>query len=509
MNLRYTKPFFRAIFFILLTSFWILIGCRNEEALDVKFSNIDTLIKNKREFEKIKVIIGTFLGNFERNYYGDSLPESLDIIWQYDIGTGKTRVGSIIKTWSGAGWTGQPLLIREDSLLYLIQNSYDYNLKKINAQTGKLVWQYEYDDVLKGTGTIWKSPDKEDGYNQFVIIQGSRQGFNNTLSTPVIPSLRAISYLTGEELWRFNSKKTESYSRDVDASALILKDTAYIGLEIGMFMVFDPDYKLADFKDSILQPKIYYTDSLYSQSDHLKHGGNLVTESSPSVLGNRVYIASGSGHVYGFNLTTKKIDWDFYIGSDIDGSPIVTSDSCILISIEKQYIAGNGGILKLNPAKDSKDAVVWYFPTENKEFVTWLGGVIGSCGINDSYNKNENDICIAAFMGIDGYLYVVNHKEIDSTKTVLGFDNITKYPTPKLLFKVKTGSSISTPIIVNNRLLAASYDALFLYEFDKDFNFTLLDKREYGSIEATPITHKGRIYLACRNGNLYCLGSKI
>lgn len=506
MNKKY-KPFFIRAFLVLFSITIVFSSCyENENAQNKIFTSIDSSLVSKRKYEKIKVVIGTFLGNFERNYYGDSLPDNLEIIWNYDLGTGKTRVGSIIKTWSGAGWTGQPLLVREDSLYFLIQNSYDYHLKKINAQTGKLVWQYKYDDVLKGTGTIWKSPNENDGINQFVVIQGSRQGFNNSLASDIIPSLRAISYITGEELWRYNSERTDSYSRDVDGSTLILNDTAYLGLETGIFIGFDPDHKKADLKDSILQPKVYFTDSLYTKTDKNRHGGNLITESSPSILGNRIYLASGSGHVYGFNLEKKKIDWDFFIGSDIDGSAVVTSDSCLLISIEKQYIAGRGGILKLNPSKEPKDAVVWFFPTENKDFVTWQGGVIGSCGINDSYIKNENDTCIAAFMGIDSYLYIVNHKEIDSTKTVLGFDNVTKYPTPKLIYKEKIGSSISTPIIVDNRLLAATYEAIYLYEFDKDFNFKLLDSKAYGSFEATPIAHKGKIFIACRNGNLYCLG---
>jgi len=508
MKKKYLKPCYRAIFFIITFLSINLLSCvPNKDADNALNFKIDSTLSKKRIYEKFKIIIPTFLGNFQRNYYGDSAPVKLDLIWEHNLGTGKTRVGSVIKTWSGVGWTGQPLLVREGNQYFLTIGAYDYCLKKINAQTGELVWEYPYDDVIKGTGTLWKNPDNEDELNQFVILQGSRQGFNNSLASDIIPSYRAISYFTGEELWRFNSVRTDSYSRDVDGSALLLNDTAYIGLENGIFMAFNPDYKKATIKDDILQPLVYFTDSLYKKSDKLKHGGNLVTESSCSILGNRIYISSGSGHIFGFNLKTKKIDWDFYTGSDIDGSPVVTSDNCIIVTLEKQYIAGNGGVIKLDPSKEPKDAVVWYFPTGNNEFATWSGGVIGSVGINDSYITDKNDKCIATFTGIDKNLYVVNHKEIDTTKLVLGFDNVTKYPTPKLILKVEAGPSISTPIIVQNRLIAATYDALYLYQFDKDLNFTLLDKKIYGAIEATPIVNKGKVYIACRNGNLYCLGS--
>jgi outer membrane protein assembly factor BamB len=423
------------------------------------------------------------------------------------LGKGKTRVGSVIKEWWGAGWTGQPLLLSENGVLYIIQGAYDHFLKKINAETAELVWQYEYDDVIKGTGTIWKNKNEKDKLNKIVILQGSRQGFNRGFSDKIIPSYREISYTTGEELWRFNSVKTDSYSRDVDGSALIVNDTVYLGLENGIFIVFDPDYKKAKQKDSILQPVVLFSDSLYYKSDKTLHGGNLVTESSCSRLGNKIFISSGSGHIFVFDMIKKEIVWDFYTGSDIDGSPVVTNDSCIIVSLEKQYIDGQGGVIKLDPYKKPEDAVVWYFPTGDKDFVTWKGGVIGSVGINDYYIESDTTSALAAFVGIDQYLYVVKHNKL-SDKKVKGFDNLTEYPSPEIVFKYKTGPSISTPIIVQNKLIAATYDGLYIFEIDKNLNFTLLDKFTDGGFESTPVVNNGRIYVASRNGYLYCFGQK-
>lgn len=452
----------------------------------------------------LELINPTFLNNEKRNYYGNQAPERLDVLWTHELGTGRTAIGSKMAQWSGAGWTGQPLLVRENDSLFIIQGAYDHHLKKINAHTGQLVWQYRFDDVLKGTGSIWINHSADSLHQRCVILQGSRAG--TRLSTKVIPSFRAVSYFTGEEMWRLNVTRTRSYSRDVDASALLLKDTAYIGLENGIFTILNPDNRFGQLKEGIFQPQIFKnSDTLYAKSDSRVHGGNLVLEASPSRLGKRIYLATGAGHIYGYNLETQEVDWDFFTGSDIDGSPIVTADSCLLISVEKQYIRGRGGVLKLDPSKSPEEAIVWFFPTKNRYFSGWKGGIIGSVGINDAY-REASAPSLACFTGIDGWLYVVQNDSILPDTTIVGFDGKTALPTTRLLFKYETGPSISTPVFVNNRIVNLTYDGLYLFEHDANYQFRLLDNDPAIRGEATPFVHEGRIYVASRNGNLYCLG---
>jgi outer membrane protein assembly factor BamB len=59
---------------------------------------------------------------------------------------------------------------------------------------------------------------------------------------------------------------------------------------------------------------------------------------------------------------------------------------------------------------------------------------------------------------------------------------------------------------VQDKLVVATYSGLHLFQYDKEMNFTLLDKLE-ASFEATPVAHDGKIYVASRNGYLYCLGN--
>jgi outer membrane protein assembly factor BamB len=474
------------------------------------YPDAEQVVFAKQKIEELKglrAVISTFRGNSQRNYYGNECPSKLDEIWTANMGAGKSFAYGKMYVWTGAGWTGQPLIVTEDTKTYIIQGCFDYNLKKIDASNGKLIWKYRFDDIIKGTGTIYINKKAENKDEQVLIMQGSRRGEGVSSKAGVVPSFRAVSYYSGKELWRMNSKKTPCYSRDVDASAAIWGDTAYIGLENGIFTVFDPNPVNAEQRDGILQPKLYQEINLWNDADIKAHGGNLVAESSPTIFNGRVYIVSGSGHVYGYNLKTKKIDWDYYIGCDMDGSAPVTNDSCLMISVEKEYIKGHGGVFKLDPSKPEKDAAEWYFPVGTKKFAFWDGGIIGSVAINDQY-IDESDTHIAAFLAIDGYLYVVDHKNITEEK-VLGPDGATKYPTPKLLFKQYVGGSISSPIIVGNKIVACTYEGIYLFEYDKNMNFKLLDQKKGISFEASPICWNNRIYVVSNTtGLMYCFGEK-
>jgi outer membrane protein assembly factor BamB len=455
----------------------------------------DTVIKNP-DYE---ILVASFLGDDKRCYYGEDPPSSLDLNWKCWLGGAvshmpKNENGSNIRY--GAGWTGQPLLFREKGDLYLIQGSYDYHLRKIDAETGEVIWKYAFDDAIKGTGTLWlnKNTDREEA--KLVVLQGSRQ---NAYS---IYNYRCISAINGEELFRMKVEKTPSCSRDVDGSVLIVNDTAYIGLENGLFEVFNPDDDYATRNKYFYEPEIYNELKLYSSQDISRRGCNIITESSPALLGRKIYIAAGSGYVYGYNIDKGEIDWEFYIGSDLNGSCVVTEDSCLLVPIEKQFIAGKGGMLKLNPRKESKDAVEWYFPVNNLHLLDWDGGIIGSASINDKY-KSSGQKSLAAFSGIDGYLYVIDYKSIDGTTK--SFDGKTIENKPELVFKYKIGSSISSPLILNNKLIAAGYEGIYLFEFNESYEFTLLDKKNY-VFEATPIVYDGKVYIASKDGYLYCFG---
>lgn len=455
----------------------------------------------------IQAVSSTFLGNEKRNFYGNSAPKKLDLIWKMYLGEGISPAYGTQKVWKGAGWTGQPLFIRENGKSYLIIGSFDYNLKKIDAETGKIVWEYKFDDILKGTPTFWENKNENDPEKKYIIMQGSRFGYWNDINDKYIPSFRAISYITGKELWRINQKKTECYSRDVDGSAIVVNDTAYLCFENGLFTIFNPNPDSVKLLDGKLQAQIYKEIKYFNQDDLKSHGDDVVSESSPTLLNGIIYTPSGSGHVYGHSIKQNKTVWDFYTGTDMNGSAAATYDNCLIVPIEKQYTPGKGGVFKLNPQKTGNQAVVWYFPTENKKWYHWEGGIIGSASINDAYVEGEA-VRVAVFIDVTGHLYVVEHDKIDPSKKALGPDGKTEFPMPKLLFDYKMTGTISTPVIVGDKIIAATDVGVYLFEIDlKNKSLKLLDRAITNSdFDATPVAVDGKIYVGARNGYLYCFG---
>jgi hypothetical protein len=407
---------------------------------------------SQKQDKKIEVLISTFLGNEKRNYYGNEAPDKLDSVWKIYLGEGISPAYGTDKVWKGAGWTGQPLLVKEDDELYLIQGAFDYHLKKIRAKTGELVWQYKFEDILKGTGTIWVNKNTDNPENKYIIMQGSRLGFWNSHDDKYIPSFRAVSYLTGKELWRMNVKKTECSSRDVDGSAVVIDSLAYLALENGIFTVFSPNPKYMERRDGVVQPKILQEITYYTKKDIELHGDDLVSESSPTVLNGRVFTLSGTGRIYGYNLQERKNDWEYYIGTDLNGSAPATNDGCLLIPVEKQYMPGSGGVMKIDPSKTGNESVVWFYPTPNKKWYHWEGGLIGSVSCNDSY-VNENEDHFAVILDVSGELTVLDHQKLEKKKTVLGPDNVTYFKTPKLVAKVNIPGQFQLPSLLKIKLL--------------------------------------------------------
>jgi outer membrane protein assembly factor BamB len=455
-----------------------------------KSSSHEIFIEINQKKIHLQVINGTFLGSEQRNFYGSEVPKHWNLIWKTWLGSGKTIVKKgKEEIWSGAGWTGQPLLFLENGHPYLLQGAYDHNLKKIDATNGEIIWQCPFEDVIKGTGTIWLNHQTEIPEHKALVLQGSRQSKN--YFNKIAPGLKAISLLTGKPVWELNVERTLSYSRDVDASALVINDTAYIGLENGNFLVFLPDPRFTENKNNLVQPKILRKFELFTPNDALKHFRNLVIEASPAYWNRKIFISAGSGHIFTYDLDHQKIVGDFYIGSDLDGSPVITPDSCVLIAVEKQYIQGNGGILKFNP---QTQAIEWYFETGNKKFASWDGGVIGSPSVKDS---------LCAFTAIDGYTYVVHLKKLQAQHGQL-FDGKTSCPKPELIFKYHIGPSISTPLLVEDYLISAGYNGLYIFRFQNGC-FQLV-KKISGVFEATPFVYNQKLYIASRDGYLYCFG---
>lgn len=160
----------------------------------------ENLLENKvKEFfadldPKIDLLIPTYLGNNQRRFYGRGTPDNFKVVDNFKLGTGVIYVGKTRKVSSGAGWTGQPNITKDRGKTHLVISSYDYILRKIDAANNQEVWQYKFDDVIKGSSTVYIDETANEE-NRIVILQGSR---TSRPKKGIAPSFRAISLRTGQ-----------------------------------------------------------------------------------------------------------------------------------------------------------------------------------------------------------------------------------------------------------------------------------------------------------------------
>lgn len=450
---------------------------------------------------EITALSGTYLGDGGRNYYGNQAPTALNILWKIPLGSGKTNLAGKMITWSGSGWTGQPLIIRENGEIFLIHGALDHHLRKIRASDGTVIWQTNLGDAIKGTPTF-TDLGSDDPETRHLLICGCRRGETADFANDPAPSLRGISYLTGKEFWRLNSIHSHSNSRDVDGSALMIGAKALVPLENGYFTILSPDPKAATAMDGALSPKIFKQLRLYEESDLPLYQTELSCESSPTLFAGKAYIAAGCGRIYAIAANWPWTSWTLNSGGDLNGSMPLTNDRCLLLGIEKQFIPGQGGLMKIKPG----GGIQWFLPTADANFYEWRGGLVGSPAVNHRTSRSVSPD-LACFAGVDGKLTLINHRKTQPGVTVPGPKLDISYPSPLVLDQVQLPSgSISTPLFIDDKILIGHDRGMELFQVTPGLKLHQLASLPGPMFDSTPVVWDGRVYAASKNGFLYCLG---
>lgn len=537
VEMRLTRRQFTARVVPLAVGAWLPVGLRRlwhprsrplvrpVSLSDTVTTQVNELLGDPGTAPEFELLVPTYLGSPQRRFYGRGTPQGLAPRDRLYLGSGNSVVGGQLTTWSGAGWTGQPTIARDRGRTYLIIGAFDHNLRKIDLATNQVVWQYTFDDILKGSSSLYID-DTADDDNRIVILQGSRRGIRKGLSDPFVPSFRAISFRTGQELWRLNIRATDSYSRDNDSTALYLGDRTIFNVgenAIGYFL----DSRVANVQtqNGVAVPTVYQELTLYDPADVSLYGGNLVAESSPARVGDRLYIAGGGGRIYGIDLNTRQIVWQFRSGGDLNGTIAISRDGKLFSTLDRERVPGRGGAYKLDPSQPEPDCVEWFLPTLNLGFSEWQGGITGSVALNDEYRAADIPPLFAT-NAIDGNLYIGSQTRVTGEKVADPFLQ-RDYDTPVLVFQQQIGASISTPIFTDgNRLVAAGYNGIYLFQLryelaSADDPLALpgvsgayyrvfvseLDRfQSAGAFESTPTVWDGIVYAGSRDGWLYALG---
>ena len=242
------------------------------------------------------VKVGTFLGNYSRRFYGlGPVPQRLDVLWKVRLGEGWTSGKAATDPpgkWAGSGWTGMPNVVVDKGKTYIVVGGYDHRLRRLDAVTGDVVWEYKYDDIIKSSPSVFKNPQPTGADDAYIVCAGSRRGYPLTMDDPNVAPYRAVTFGSGRELWRLPVPKTASYSRDTDGSGFYLDGRQYIGVESGWFYALDPLQTAA--WNGFRRPQIVAQRLLLGDERAASHHGNLVLESSASVLGSLIYVAGAA-----------------------------------------------------------------------------------------------------------------------------------------------------------------------------------------------------------------------
>ncbi len=142
------------------------------------------------------VKVGTFLGNYGRRFYGlGPAPKHLDVIWKVRLGSGWSSGkydSDKPSKWAGSGWTGQANIVVDGGKTYVLASSYEYKLRRIDAATGKVVWAYQYDDIIKSSPSVFRNPAPTGPDDKYIVVAGSRRGYPDKIDDPTVAPLRAV-----------------------------------------------------------------------------------------------------------------------------------------------------------------------------------------------------------------------------------------------------------------------------------------------------------------------------
>ncbi|NLO63030.1 MAG: PQQ-binding-like beta-propeller repeat protein [Clostridiaceae bacterium] len=281
----------------------------------------------------------TFRGNNYRNCASwgtlDSVPTTLEQVWEYrNIGSMPSSAWSF--SWTGTGWTGQPLAVQWDYDIQQKMNMYpDKRIKQgmteiIQAAMDGKIYFFDLEDgkptrdPIKLGATIKGTPAIDPrGYPILYIGQGDSNGADGKIG------FRIFSLIDGKLLHFQTGKDSRAHRTSwgaCDSSPIVngASDTLIFPSENGMIYTV----KLNTFFDkasgmvSVSPDTVVYRYILNGIT-----GGSIGVESSMSVYDHYGFFADNSGNLYCVDLNTFKMIWAKQLDDDSDVTPVIEEEN--------------------------------------------------------------------------------------------------------------------------------------------------------------------------------------
>lgn len=440
-----------------------------------------------------------FRGNPTRTFFGTGpVPAtSPDRLWRYPDNpmSGQSPVGNQPKTWSGTGWTGQPLVHeRDDGRTEVIFGAYDKHIHFVDADSAEdLRAPYDMGDIIKGTVTL-----DPDGYP--LLYAGSRD-----------PRFRIIA-LDGEEVhevWSLHAKAVEGmWNDDWDSNPVVVDDMLYVGGENSWWFAIKLNRGYDDEGLVTVDPQIVYQIPAWTDELFGLLGRQHSVENSTAIFEQKAYFATSGGRVVGVDLTdiengNGEVFFDWWMGDDIDSTITIDRDGFVYVVAHADHEKSNntaarrvrevGQLVKLDTSVAIDDPL------------TSLAPIVWSVEIPAARGQDTGAWATPA-LHPDGLIFVPT----DSGE-LLAIDT----DTGETVWTESVGvNAWSSPAVIDDTLVIAvdcfsDQSGLRAYDITDPLVPRQLWTRPLatgGCLESTPAVWDGNIYVGSRDGFMYAFG---
>lgn len=454
-----------------------------------------------KDYTKVDGIISFRGNNFRDNpVFGtaDFTQNKLKSTWTYQTG----KLTSQGKTWTGSGWTGQPLVVKwpkatkqvmnmyswakeDDSLVEVIYACLDGHIYFLDMKTGK-----QTRDTLN-IGYTFKGAGALDPRGYPIMYVGS--GYNSSKGKSRV---FVISLIDGSVLYTFGDSDPFSLRGSLsffDSSALVDAETdtlIYPGENGILYLIhLGTSYDEAQGTLSIHPDRIVKWHYKGIRSNTSKYW--LGMEDSAVVYKGYLYIQDNGGHFMCLNLNTLQLVWVQDCLDDSNGSPVMS------IEDGKVYLYASTSFHLGWRSSSTAPIPIWKIDAETGKII-WKTEY--DCrSVSDLSGGVQSTIAVGK-NGLSDHIYVTVSRTGGLTNGVLA---CLDKATGAIRWEHKAAYAWSSPICVYNQngdgKVIYATSAGMMYLLDGTTGEVNDELRVSGScIEASPVVYDDRLVIGTR-----------
>lgn len=329
--------------------------------------------------------------------------------------------GSYSGSWTGSGWTGQPIIVKWDKETRQHMNMFDWAKEKdelveviyatmdgciyfmdLNGEAtrNKLTFQFPF----KGAGSL-------DPRGYPILYLGAGDSYDRSGDFRPAKAM-AVSLIDGKVLYEFG-QKPDSFAAyrswtAYDSSALVCAENdslVYPG-ENGVLYVIKLNTSYDKTTGSLSMDPSRVIKLRYSSVKNRERGFEVGYEGSAAAYKNYVFLTENSGLMHCVDLNTMSVVWAQDISDDTNSSPVfsVENGKCYLYignTVDKTVKDGKG-ITSFYKIDAATGKIVWQIDREIYTDNHITGGVMTSAVIGENNMKGRAFIVFASYHASHG-----------------------------------------------------------------------------------------------------------